>query len=173
MPRWQPARTKSTLGNRPNEISTCRALRDGDVALLELGVVVDGYWADRTRVRVAGTPTDEQQHVFEIVRSAKQAAIAVLRPGVTTGDVDEAARAVIRDAGYGNRFPHITGHGVGYHEFLLKLAPGGKDRIEEGMITTVEPGIYFEPAGGFRLEDDVLVASKGPEILGRHKESLV
>jgi Xaa-Pro dipeptidase len=165
---------ESAIGHRPNEISTRRRLDDGDVALLELGVVVDGYWADRTRVRVAGTPTQEQQRVFETVRRAKEAAIATLRPGVTTGDVDAAARAVVRDAGYADQFPHITGHGVGfgYHEFLLKLAPGGKDAIEEGMITTVEPGIYFEPAGGLRLEDDVLVTASGADILGPHLEEL-
>jgi len=67
--------------------------------------------------------------------------------------VDEAARSIIRDAGYAGFFPHITGHGVGfaYHESLPKLAPGETGLLEEGMITSVEPGVYFKPCGGFRI----------------------
>jgi len=165
---------ESAFGYRPNEISTVRRLADGDVALLELGVVVDGYWADRTRVRVAGKPTSEQLGIFDLVRQAQQAAIAAIRPGVTGGQVDEAARRVIRDAAYGEFFPHITGHGLGfrYHESAPILAPGAAERLQEGELTSVEPGIYKKPAGGFRIEDDVLVTADGSEVLGPFPKTL-
>ena len=165
---------ESSIAYRMNEISTTRRLQNGDVALLELGVVADGYWSDRTRVRVAGQPTDEQTKVFATLCAAQEAAIAAIRPGVTGADVDEAARALIRDAGYGASFPHITGHGLGfgYHEPAPKLAPGSADVLEEGMLTSVEPGIYFKPAGGFRIEEDVLVTAGGSEVLGEFRKNL-
>jgi Xaa-Pro dipeptidase len=154
---------ETAVGYRPNEVSTLLPLKSSDVALLELGVVVDGYWADRTRVRVAGQPTDEQFKIFNI------------KPGVTGARVDEAARSVIRDAGYAEYFPHVTGHGLGfrYHESSPILAPGSATTLEEGNLTSVEPGIYKNPAGGFRIEDDVLVTSNGAEILGPFPKNLV
>jgi Xaa-Pro dipeptidase len=159
---------ESAVGYRPNEISTTHRLQDGEVALLELGVVVDGYWADRTRVKVAGGPREEQVRIFETVKQAQQAAVAALRPGVRAADVDEAARSVIRNAGYEASFPHITGHGLGfgYHESSPILAPGSTDVLEENMLTSVEPGIYCKGIGGFRIEDDVFVTKQGPMILG-------
>lgn len=165
---------ESAIGYRPNEVSTQRRLESGDVALLELGVVVDGYWADRTRVRVAGQPTEEQCRVFDTVRRAQEAAAAAIRPGISGAEVDEAARSIIRDAGYADSFPHITGHGLGfgYHESQPKLAPGETDALEEGMVTSVEPGIYFKPCGGFRIEDDVLVTPNGFEIFGPFRNVL-
>jgi Xaa-Pro dipeptidase len=165
---------ESAFGYRPNEISTLRKLKSGDVALLELGVVVDGYWADRTRVRVAGKPTDEQLKIFNTVRDAQEAACAAIKPGVTGAYVDEAARSVIRDAGYAEYFPHVTGHGLGfrYHESSPILAPKSETMLEEGNLTSVEPGIYKTPAGGFRIEDDVLVTANGAEILGPFPRNL-
>lgn len=166
---------ESAFGYRPNEVSTMRRLESGDVALLELGVVVDGYWADRTRVRVAGDPSEEQLKIFGIVRQAQESAVKAIRPGVAASQVDEAARRVIRDAGYADAFPHITGHGLGfrYHESSPILGPESTDVLEEGMFTSVEPGIYRKPAGGFRIEDDVLVTKDGAEILGPFAKSLV
>ncbi len=165
---------ETAIAYRMNEISTTRRLQAGDVALLELGVVADGYWSDRTRVRVAGQPTDEQVRVFETLRAAQEAAVAAIRPGITGAEVDEAGRTIIRDAGYEAAFPHITGHGLGfgYHESSPKLAPGSADVLEEGMLMSVEPGIYFKPAGGFRIEDDVLVTRSGYEVLGAFRKEL-
>jgi len=165
---------ESAVGYRPNEISTTRTLRDGDAALLELGVVVDGYWADRTRVRIAGRPAAAQQKIFDVVREAQEAAIAAIRPGVLCAEVDAAARGVIRRNGYEQYFPHITGHGLGfrYHESVGLLAPSSTEVLAEGMIVTVEPGIYRQPEGGFRIEDDVLVTPTGAEVLGPHPKRL-
>jgi Xaa-Pro dipeptidase len=166
---------ETALGYRPNEVSTIRRLQSGDVALLELGVIVDGYWADRTRVRVAGQPTDEQMEIFNILAQAQEAAVAAIEPGITGAEVDEAARSIIRKAGYAESFPHVTGHGLGfrYHESSPILAPNSKTKLEEGNLTSVEPGIYVLPAGGFRIEDDVLVTARGAEVLGPFTKNLV
>jgi Xaa-Pro aminopeptidase len=125
-------------------------------------------------VRVAGQPTDEQVRVFETLRAAQEAAVAAIRPGITGAEVDEAGRTIIRDAGYDAAFPHITGHGLGfgYHESSPKLAPGSADVLEDGMLMSVEPGIYFKPVGGFRIEDDVLVTRSGYEVLGAFRKEL-
>lgn len=159
---------ETAKADRPNIISTARKMADGDFAVLELGLVVDGYWGDRTRVRVAGTPRDEQLKIYEIVRKAQEAATAALCPGVRAKNVDAAARSIIEDAGYGKYFPHITGHGLGfgYHESWPMLGPACDDVLDEGVLTSVEPGIYTPEFGGVRIEDDVVVTSKGPRVLG-------
>jgi Xaa-Pro dipeptidase len=166
---------ETAVGYRPNEVSTLLRMRAGDVALLELGLVVDGYWADRTRVRVAGQPTDEQFKIFEVVRKAQEAATAAIKPGVSGAYVDEAARSVIREAGYAEYFPHVTGHGLGfrYHESSPILAPQSATQLEGGNLTSVEPGIYKKLVGGFRIEDDVLVTASGAEIFGPFPKNLV
>jgi Xaa-Pro aminopeptidase len=166
---------ETAVGYRPNEVSTLLRMKAGDVALLELGLVVDGYWADRTRVRVAGQPTDEQFKIFEVVRKAQEAATAAIKPGVSGAYVDEAARSVIREAGYAEYFPHVTGHGLGfrYHESSPILAPQSATELEEGNLTSVEPGIYKKLVGGFRIEDDVLVTATAAEIFGPFPKNLV
>ena len=154
--------------HRPNIISTARPMQDGEFAVLELGIVADGYWGDRTRVRIAGTARDEQLRIYETVREAQEAATNAIRPGARARDVDAAARSVIEDAGYGQEFPHITGHGLGfgYHEPWPILGPHSEDVLEEGMLTSVEPGIYTASLGGVRIEDDVVVTKDGPLVLG-------
>jgi Xaa-Pro dipeptidase len=165
---------ETSIAYRMHEIFSPRPMREGEIAVLELGVVADGYWADRTRVRVAGSATDEQHKVFDTVLRAQTAAKDAIRPGVTGTEVDETARSVIRDAGYAEFFPHITGHGLGfaYHEAAPKLAPGASNVLAEGMVTSVEPGIYFKGFGGMRIEDDVVVTADGAETLGPFRNLL-
>lgn len=165
---------ETCLAYRPMVVSTARPMQDGDLAVLELAVVADGFWADRTRTRVAGNPTKRQSGAFAAVRQAQLAAISRVQPGVTAGEVDEAARAVIRAAGYDREFLHITGHGVGfrYHEPAPFICPGGRTVLEEGMVHSVEPGIYLPEMGGIRLEEDVLVTHRGAEILGPCRNEL-
>jgi Xaa-Pro dipeptidase len=166
---------ETAVAYRPNIISTKLRLEPGDIALLELGLVADGYWADRTRVRIAGQPGEMQRDLFAAVVQAQEAAIAKIRPGITASEVDQAARSSIRSAGYGSFFPHITGHGLGfgYHESSPILGPHSRDVLEVGMLTSVEPGIYDRSFGGMRIEDNVLVTSTGARILGPYLKSLV
>lgn len=168
-------RQETAVGYRPMEISSLRKLCNRDIALLELGVVVDGFWSDRTRVRVAGQPTARQRDVFDAVVTAQEAAIAAIRPGMTAGAVDHAARDVMRARGYGKEFLHVTGHGLGlrYHEAVPLLAPGVTTVLEEGMVHSVEPGAYDPRWGGMRVEDDILVTSNGAEVLGPAVKALV
>lgn len=165
---------ESALAHRPSEISSRREMRAGDLAMLELAVVADGYWADRTRTRTAGEPSGEQAKIFEAVEAAQEAALSAIRPGATGAEVDGAARAVIRDAGYGDFFPHFTGHGLGfcYHESTPLLAPAATERLEAGMVTSVEPGIYVEGVGGVRIEDNVVITDAGAEVLGPFPKEL-
>lgn len=167
-----PAET--SLGFRPMEIATTRKMVEEDLALLELAVVADGFWCDRTRVAVAGAPTDQQREVFEAVVRAQEAAIAAVRSGVRAGEVDEAARALIREAGYDEGFFHVTGHGLGfrYHEPAPLIAPGSEEILETGMCHTVEPGVYLPAIGGIRVEDNVVVTENGAEVLGPFRKEL-
>jgi Xaa-Pro dipeptidase len=159
---------EGAIAYRMHEISTRRPMGNGEVALLELGVVADGYWADRTRAWVAGKPTELQLRVADVVKRAQEASCSAMRPSVRGAEVDEAGRSVIRDAGMEKWFPHITGHGLGfgYHESLVRLAPGSKDVLAAGMLSSVEPGLYASEFGGIRIEDDVLVTETGHEALG-------
>lgn len=166
--------TETVVGFRPMVISTPRKLEPGDIALLELGVVADGFWSDRTRVRTAGKPTEKQIKIFEIVKSAQETAIAKVQAGVTAREVDEVARAIIRDAGYEKEFLHVTGHGLGlrYHEPVPLICPDNNLVLQAGMVHTVEPGVYLPDIGGIRLEDNVVVTVAGREVLGPFKKEL-
>ena len=165
---------ETAIGHRPMLISSARPLVDGELALLELAVVVDGFWSDRTRVHVAGRPNPRQEELHALVRNAQEAAVEAIRPGVTAGDVDEAARAVIRDGGMADAFIHVTGHGIGlrYHEPSPVLLPNSPEVLHAGMVTSVEPGIYDESFGGVRIEDNILVTDTGAEVLGPSAKEL-
>jgi Xaa-Pro dipeptidase len=166
---------ETAVGYRPMEITTTRKLESGELALLELAVVADGFWSDRTRVRVAGEPSPQQKAIFDLVVGAQEAAISAVKPAVSVGEVDEAARLIIREAGYGAAFVHVTGHGIGfrYHEPVPLVSPGGETMLSAGMIHTVEPGIYFPDFGGIRVEDDIVVTESGYEVLGPCRKELV
>jgi Xaa-Pro dipeptidase len=143
-----------------------RRLRAGDLVLLDFGAAWEGYRADTTRVAVVGEPDARQREVHSVVLAAHDAALAAVRPGVSAGVVDEAARAVIRDAGLADRFIHRVGHGLGLesHEDP-SLDPGSGAVLEEGMVFTVEPGVYLPGWGGVRIEDDVVVEAGGGRLL--------
>lgn len=155
-------------GYRMMLISTTRPLARGDLAMLELAVVADGFWCDRTRTHVVGEPTSQQSRAYDAIVRAQEAARLTVRPGVSADAVDAAARTVIRDAGYADGFFHSTGHGLGfrYHEPIPLIEPGVPTLLEPGMVLTLEPGIYLPGLGGMRLEDDFLVTASGVELLG-------
>jgi len=113
-----------------------------------------------------GAASDDARQAYEAVREAQQAAIDAVRPGVTTGDVDAAARKTLRKAGFGKYFTHSTGHGVGLeiHE-SPRVADGQKEILQPGMVITIEPGVYFPGKWGIRIEDMVVVNAGGCEVL--------
>jgi Xaa-Pro aminopeptidase len=135
---------------------------------------VDGYCSDITRTVFAGEPTEEQRRVYDVVRSAQQAAFEAVRPGAAAQDVDRAARAVIVEAGYGDAFVHRTGHGIGLevHEPPY-IVEGDETLLAAGMTFSDEPGIYLDGRFGVRIEDQVLVTADGAERLNEAERTLV
>lgn len=159
---------------RPCEITTSRKLKKGDIVMLELAVVADGFWADNTRALVVGGPNAKQQEIYNLILKAQKAAIDCIKAGVRMSDVDKSAREIINQGGYGEYFIHITGHGIGwrYHEFPPLLHPDNDDLLEEGMVTSVEPGLYIPGFGGLRIEDNVAVTKEGADILSTFSRDL-
>ncbi len=151
-----------------------RALAEGDVIKKDFGALVDGYHTDMTRTVAFGEPVAELRKVHDLVAAAQQAGIDALRPGALAADVDHAARSVIEDAGYGERFSHGLGHGVGLeiHEGP-SLRRGGEDVLPVGAVVTVEPGVYLPGLGGVRIEDAVEVSEDGPRVLGTSSRELI
>jgi Xaa-Pro aminopeptidase len=142
-------------------------LKSGDIVLLDLGVVVDRYYSDMTRTFFFGKP-DSRLVVFEAaVKEAHDAALLLCRPGVKVGELDKAACHVIEKAGLKSYLAHSLGHGVGLeiHEFpRLKFRGEDSDVIlKEGMVITIEPGLYWPGVGGYRYEDTIVITRKGHE----------
>lgn len=158
----------------PHGVASDKKVAQGDMIVFDFGCIFDGYCSDMSRTVVVGKPSARQKRVYGIVQRAQAAGLRAARPGKTTGDVDKAARALIVKAGYGNRFGHGTGHGVGVeiHE-EPRVGPKAKDVLKPGMAITVEPGIYLEGAFGVRIEDLVLVTPKGHENLYRTTKELI
>ncbi len=143
------------------EFSSPRAMAPGDIVLMELAVVADGYWNDLSRVYTLGAPNEVQARLFEVAEGAFEAARHAAIPGATGADVDSAAREVIAEAGLAEAYPHQTGHGVGmaFHEPFPLLRPRSTDVLKPGMVIAIEPGVYVPGVGGVRNEDDCLVAA--------------
>ena len=133
---------------------------------LDFGVVVDGYCSDMTRTVHMGKAQPGEREVYDSVLEAQEAAVAKVAPGVTAGEVDEAARSVLRKAGLDKYFSHSTGHGVGLeiHEGP-RLAAKQTQVLEQGMVVTIEPGVYMPGKFGVRIEDMVLVTAAAGEVL--------
>jgi len=150
-----------------------RKIQRGDFILFDLGVVYNGYCSDITRTVSFGEPTEKMREVYETVKNAEQAAIDKVRPGVKAFEIDKAARDVIDEAGYGEYFTHRIGHGLGIsvHEFP-SITGTNELELEEGMVFTIEPGIYHPDITGVRIEDDVVVTANGVEVLTKFPKEL-
>jgi Xaa-Pro aminopeptidase len=133
---------------------------------LDFGVILDGYSSDMTRTVHMGKAMPGERDVYDSVLEAQEAAVAAVAPGVTAGEVDEAARSVLRRVKLDQYFSHSTGHGVGLeiHEGP-RLAAKQKQVLEQGMVITIEPGVYMPGRFGLRIEDMVLVTASGGEVL--------
>ena len=148
-----------------------KEIKLGELVLMEIGICVNGYWADITRTISSGNPTFLHEKLFDTVAMAQEKAIGVMRPGVPMAEVDFAARQNIAAAGWAHLYNHALGHQVGfrYHDPGPVLSPHSMAVLEEGMVLTVEPGIYGkEVGGGVRIEDNVLITANGIELLSAY-----
>ena len=158
---------------RPHAVPGDRILKPGEMVLIDMGLILDGYCSDMTRTFVAGRAGELFAERLRVVRKAQQAGIAAIRAGVTCQAVDRAAREVIRKAGYGEFFGHALGHGVGLavHE-EPRLSSRSRRKLKPGMVVTVEPGIYLPDWGGIRLENMVVVRDEDCEVLNEDTTGL-
>ena len=140
----------------------------------DFGVILTGYCSDMTRTVYVGQPSDEARHFYEAVKAAQAAAVSSVGPGVAVGEVDRAARKVLRNVGLARYFTHSTGHGVGLeiHE-APRVAAGQPTILRPGMVVTIEPGAYIPGRWGVRIEDMVLVTDEGGEVLTPTNRELI
>lgn len=151
-----------------------RRLRRGQPLLLDMGVKVDGYCSDMTRVVFFGPPSPRLREIYRVVLAANRRALAGVRAGITCHAADRLARQVIEKAGYGRYFGHSLGHGLGLQVHDPgSLRPNGSELLAEGMVVTIEPGIYLPGVGGVRIEDVVVVRRTSCERLTRTPTELL
>jgi Xaa-Pro aminopeptidase len=150
----------------PHGRASDKPIKPGGFAVCDFGVILHGYCSDQTRTVWVGSVSEDARVGYEAVLEAQLAAIAAVRPGVSVGEVDGAARKVLRKRGLGRYFTHSTGHGVGLeiHE-APRLAAGQKTVLQPGMVITIEPGVYFPGKWGVRIEDMVTVTARGCDVL--------
>jgi Xaa-Pro aminopeptidase len=158
----------------PHHHPTDRELAPGDVVKLDFGAMADGYHSDMTRTVAFGDPDPRLREIRDVVAAANRAGVDAVRAGASTVDVDAAARAIVADAGYGDAFPHGLGHGVGleiHEDPFLRWHTGLP--LEEGMVVTIEPGVYIPGLGGVRIEDMVEVTADGGRPMPRSARELI
>lgn len=160
--------------SRPHYNRDDRRIEEQDIIILDFGCRYNGFCSDISRTVFIGEPTEEQRKVFDIVVKANSAAEDLIRPGVTAHQADVAARSIIRDAGYGSCFLNRTGHGIGMavHEGPY-IKEGNHQVLEPGMTFSIEPGIYIAGRFGMRVEDIVLVAGNGREVLNKYTKDII
>jgi Xaa-Pro aminopeptidase len=150
----------------PHGHATARRLPRKGFVTLDFGVILKGYCSDMTRTVFLGKPTGRERFTYDAVREAQLAAVDAVKPGVSCGEVDEAARSILRKAGLAEYFTHSTGHGVGLeiHE-APRIAADQPQSLLPGMVVTIEPGVYVAGQFGVRIEDMVAVTQKGGQVL--------
>jgi len=153
---------------------TAKLLKKSELVVLDQGAILRGYCSDLTRTVFLGRISPKLRRMYGAVLEAQEAAKKAIRPGATAGEVDAAARGVLRRRGLAKYFTHSTGHGLGLevHE-MPRLGRGEKFVLQEGMVVTVEPGIYVQGTGGIRIEDDVVVQAGGAADLTNATRELI
>lgn len=150
-------------GAMPHGVASDKIIEENDFVTIDFGAVYNGYCSDLTRTFAMSQKADDQlKEIYAIVLKAQTSALQACRPGVFTREIDKIARDIITAAGYGDYFKHGTGHGLGVliHE-APRLNQLSTEVLMEGMVVTVEPGIYIPNLGGVRIEDDVLITKDG------------
>lgn len=161
-------------GASPHHEPGDRVIEEGDLVVCDFGGRWDGYYSDSTRTFSVGEPSVGQVEIYELVQKANEAGRAAVQPGTPCQDVDRAARSVIEDAGYGARFIHRTGHGIGLevHEDPY-IVEGNETPLESGMTFSIEPGIYLPERFGIRIEDIVACDDDGADTLNNSNRGLI
>jgi len=142
----------------PHAQPSTKKVNSGEPIMIDIGARVEGYGSDLSRTICLGTPDDKFKKLYDIVLGAQLGAMAIIKEGMTGAEADNLARVIIEEAGYGEAFGHGLGHGVGLapHE-QPRLGPNSSDKLSEGMVFTIEPGIYINGWGGVRIEDLVIM----------------
>lgn len=150
----------------PHASASRRVLEEGDLVLLDFGATVEGYCSDVSRTVVLGPASAWQREVHEAVLRAQRAAREAVSPGRPAAEVDAAARGVLEEAGFGERFSHSTGHGIGLevHE-EPRVSRNSEEVLRTGHVVTIEPGVYLPGRGGVRIEDDIVAEDDGGRAL--------
>ena len=162
-------------GAKPHARPGPRPVGAGELVVIDFGATVDGYRSDMTRTVCVGDPAGETlERMYRVVQESQAAGVRAVAPGVAASSVDAACRAVIEDAGWGERFVHATGHGVGIdiHEAPAVSATSA-DTLERSSVVTVEPGVYLPDQGGVRIEDTLIVTEQGSRAVTRFPKQLV
>jgi Xaa-Pro aminopeptidase len=158
----------------PHGRATTAVLPRRGFLTLDFGIILGGYCSDMTRTVFLGRPKADERSTYNAVLEAQEAGVAAVRPGVSCGEVDEAARAVLRREGLAEAFSHSTGHGVGLeiHE-PPRIGTGQTTRLVPGMVVTIEPGVYLAGRFGVRIEDMVVVTAAGGHVLTPAPKALI
>lgn len=161
-------------GSLPHGKASEKIIDKNDFVTFDFGVKFNNYSSDITRTICMGEGNEELVKIYNIVRKANEEVIRLLKSGMTSGEADKIARDIIQKEGYGKYFGHNLGHGVGImvHEYPA-LSPNSKEILCEGMVVTVEPGIYIPNLGGVRIEDDVLITKNGCVRLTTSSKELI
>ncbi|KPB01984.1 M24 family metallopeptidase [Ahrensia marina] len=161
-------------GAFPHHYSGANSLKTNTAVLIDSGCRLNGYPSDMTRCGFFGTPDETFKKVFDVVEQAVQAAMEVSKPGARASDIDKAARDVITAAGYGDKFLHRTGHGLGIDIHEEPYIAANSDRVlVEGNVFSIEPGIYLSGKFGIRLEEIVILRETGAEIFSEMPRDMV
>ncbi|KAB2398978.1 MULTISPECIES: M24 family metallopeptidase [Bacillus] len=158
----------------PHGVASNKIIERGDIVTLDFGALYDGYCSDITRTVAIGEPSEEFKKIYNVVREALKRGTEAIKPGETAKSIDDVTRKYITDCGYGQYFGHSTGHGLGLeiHE-PLRLSQESTATLEEGMVVTVEPGIYIPNWGGCRIEDDIVITKDGYEVITKSNRELI
>jgi len=174
-PSFETIVASGANGAEPHHTISGKRIERGDLVVLDYGARLDGYCSDITRTVAVKEKKSRAAEVYEIVREAQQRAFESVSKGVTAESVDVAAREVITGKGYGDSFTHRTGHGLGIdvHEDPY-ITHGNKEPLEEGMVFTIEPGIYLKGSLGVRIEDDVaIIGGKGERLTSADRDLMI
>ncbi|MBE44895.1 MAG: Xaa-Pro dipeptidase [Thaumarchaeota archaeon] len=171
---YSPIVATGPNGALPHAIPTDREFKKGDFIVIDAAAKYAGYHADMTRTPVVGEATGKHHEIYGIVKEAQQRGCDAAKAGVPCKVVDAATREYIKEMGYGEYYPHGTGHGLGLEIHTSpRFSPQSEDVLNVNNVMTIEPGIYLAGWGGVRIEDDVIIKEDGCEILNKTTKELV